>query len=224
MLLFSEYTGRGTWKVNRARGKSYDKYDLENDFFPVLRNNYESAVAITQAAIPLLEQSDDGEGRVAFISDAGVFFAPGFSSAYIASKRAVQGFADTLRVELALVGSRVSVSVLHVGEVETEKHIERTHAGGMEIGTVSHNHRYATWLEISPLEAAEQITCAIGRRVTDAYVPWYMHPVSALGSIVPLRPRIFLSNFVDGRSQYQTRIDKAAARSESHRMSGVSGA
>ena len=76
--------------------------------------NVFGAIAVTQAALPLLRVT---QGRIVFISSVSGQIAPPFVGPYAASKFAVEALADSLRVELAPFGIRVSV--VQPGDVKT---------------------------------------------------------------------------------------------------------
>jgi short-subunit dehydrogenase len=79
--------------------------------------NFWGVIHGTQAFMPLLTAS--GEGHIINISSLfGLIAFPG-QSAYCASKFAVRGFTEALRVELELSGSPVSATCVHPGGVAT---------------------------------------------------------------------------------------------------------
>jgi NAD(P)-dependent dehydrogenase (short-subunit alcohol dehydrogenase family) len=71
-------------------------------------------LAVTQAFLPLLRQ---GGGRIVNISSTASLFVAPFHGPYSASKLAVNGFSDALRLELKPYG--VQVSVVVCGSVQT---------------------------------------------------------------------------------------------------------
>lgn len=71
-------------------------------------------VAVTQAVLPMLRA---GEGRVVFISSVNGRMSVPMEGAYCASKFALEGLADAMRVELR--PWRVSVSLVEPGPVDT---------------------------------------------------------------------------------------------------------
>lgn len=83
-------------------------------FDRVMRVNYTGSVYCTCFALPFLQQSN---GRIVGVASlAGKSGVPG-RSAYAASKHAIAGFFDSLRIELR--GSGVSVTVAYPGFVDT---------------------------------------------------------------------------------------------------------
>lgn len=77
-------------------------------------------ITVTKAAMPLLRRGSDGHGghgRIVFIgSNSGRIAAP-MLGPYVASKFAVEGLADSLRMEL--IGTGVSVVVIEPGAIST---------------------------------------------------------------------------------------------------------
>lgn len=77
-------------------------------------------IIVTKAAMPLLRRGSDGHGghgRIIFVgSNSGRIAAP-MLGPYVASKFAVEGLADSLRMEL--VGTGVSVVVIEPGAIAT---------------------------------------------------------------------------------------------------------
>lgn len=76
--------------------------------------NVFGALAVTQAALPLLRET---HGRIIFMSSVSGQIAPPFVGAYAASKFALEAIADAMRVELAPSG--VGVSIIEPGNVRT---------------------------------------------------------------------------------------------------------
>ena len=105
-----ETYGRIDMLINNAGmgmvGRLQDLPDLDL-FQRVMDVNFRGAVYCTYHALPLLRQA---QGRVVNISSlAGVLAIP-FNSSYAASKFAMMGFSDSLRMEVK--GSGVSVTVV----------------------------------------------------------------------------------------------------------------
>jgi len=86
------------------------------DFDRVVDVSFRSAVDTARLALPHLEAS--GGSLVVVGSVASELPLPRMS-AYTASKHAVRGFVDTLRIELAAEGSAVAVSLVEPGPVDT---------------------------------------------------------------------------------------------------------
>nr|MDO8113993.1 SDR family oxidoreductase [Candidatus Sigynarchaeota archaeon] len=80
---------------------------FEVNFFGVHR--------VTRSFFPLLLAS---KGRIVMMSSDSGFFATPFTGAYCASKHAIEGYADSLRRELALVG--MNVAIIEPGRIKTE--------------------------------------------------------------------------------------------------------
>jgi NAD(P)-dependent dehydrogenase (short-subunit alcohol dehydrogenase family) len=111
--------------VNNAGISMWARFDELEDMATVervMRVNYLGSVYCTHHALPHLEAS---RGLLVAISSLTGKFGTPTRSAYAASKHAVQGFFDSLRVEL--VGTGVDVLVVSPGFVATDI---RAHAVG----------------------------------------------------------------------------------------------
>jgi NAD(P)-dependent dehydrogenase (short-subunit alcohol dehydrogenase family) len=103
--------GRVDLLVNNAGvalGGSFEQVS-EADFDWLFEINFHGLVRMTRAFLPLLRASDDA--CIVNISSVFGLISPPGQSAYSASKFAVRGFSNALRLELA--GTRVAVSVVH---------------------------------------------------------------------------------------------------------------
>lgn len=97
-----------------ALGGTFEQID-EADFDWLMSVNFDGLVRMTRAFLPLLRASD--EARIVNVSSMFGIIAPPGQTAYCASKFAVRGFSNALRHELA--GTRVGVTVVHPGGVDT---------------------------------------------------------------------------------------------------------
>lgn len=124
--------GRLDVMVNNAGQGFWGRADAVEDFSvfeKMLRVNYLSAVWCTLAAVPHLKTSC---GRILTVSSvAGVTGVP-LRSAYSASKHALTGFLDTLRIELA--DSGVSVTTIYPGFVSTGSQAKNLGPDGKVLG------------------------------------------------------------------------------------------
>lgn len=87
------------------------------DYDRVLSINLFGVVHGTKAFLPHLIAS--GDGHVVNLSSLNGIMGQGGLGAYAASKFAVRGFTETLRVEMLAAGHPVRVSVVHPGGVKT---------------------------------------------------------------------------------------------------------
>jgi NADP-dependent 3-hydroxy acid dehydrogenase YdfG len=88
-----------------------------DDFHWLMGINFWGVVHGTQAFLPHLRAS--GEGHVVNISSIAGIVAMPLQSAYNASKFAVRGYTEALRMELELEGAPVGVTCVHPGGVAT---------------------------------------------------------------------------------------------------------
>jgi NAD(P)-dependent dehydrogenase (short-subunit alcohol dehydrogenase family) len=87
------------------------------DFTWLMGINFWGVVHGTQAFLPLLRAS--GEGHVVNISSIFGMIAMPTQSAYNASKFAVRGYTEALRMELAIEGATIGVTCVHPGGIAT---------------------------------------------------------------------------------------------------------
>lgn len=80
-----------------------------------LETNVVAQAAVTQAVLPLLRAS---EGRIVFVSSVSGRVATPFTGAYNASKFALEGLADALRMELREWG--IPVVLVEPGSIDTD--------------------------------------------------------------------------------------------------------
>lgn len=120
--------------------------------------NFVSLVRLTTFALPHLEDSMLG-GRVVVSSSAAGRTGNHRLASYAASKHAIHGFFDSLRQDLWGAGSRVSVTVVVIGLIETE---------GM---TEAMQGRYANVGRRSAQDAALAISLSGMRREWTAQFP-----------------------------------------------------
>lgn len=92
------------------------EYLSEDDWRWVFDVNLFAPVVLTRLAMPLLR---DGDGRIVHIgSIGGRIAAPGLAP-YAASKHALEALAEAQRHELRRAGTRIRVSIVEPGEVQT---------------------------------------------------------------------------------------------------------
>lgn len=128
----AEY-GRLDTLVNNAGISQWARFEEIEDLAPfeqMLRVNYLGAVYCTYHALPLLRAS---RGRLAAVSSLAGRTGVPTRSGYVASKHAMTGFFDSLRIELS--GSGVSVTVVYPGFVATEIRTRAAGADGKPLGT-----------------------------------------------------------------------------------------
>jgi short-subunit dehydrogenase len=122
-----ENFGRIDILVNNAGVSMWAKFDEVSDlsiFEKMMRVNYLGSVYCTHYALPYLKQS---RGQIVGVSSLTGKNGVPTRSGYAASKHAMAGFFDSLRIELAPAG--VSVTMIYPGFVATEV---RTRAFGVD--------------------------------------------------------------------------------------------
>lgn len=168
--------------VNNAGISMSTRFDLVEDlsiFERLMRVNYLGTVYCTYHALPHLKRS---RGLIVGISSLQGKLGFPLSSGYAASKHAMQGFLDSLRIELR---PEVGVLVVSPGPVDTRIHQRKLSGSGqLEISSQDFGSKSM------PVErAATQISDAIIHRRRELVMTW------GGKTAVWLRP--FLPGFVD---------------------------
>ena len=136
-----------------------------DDFAWLMSINFWGVVHGTQAFLPLLRAS--GEGHVVNLSSLfGIVAAPG-QSAYNASKFAVRGYTEALRLELELEGAPVSATSVHPGGIRTGiARASRVHDSLRSLGVADPRAAadgFERQFRTSPEDAAEAILRGVRR-------------------------------------------------------------
>lgn len=145
--------------VNNAGISAIATFDRITDlsiFERVMRINYLGAVYCSHYALPYLKAS---QGLLVAISSLCGKTGVPTRSAYVASKHAMQGFFDTLRIELRGMG--VDVLVVSPGYVTTDIRQRALGSDGAPLGTSPRDESQPT---LSAAACAEQILQAMERR------------------------------------------------------------
>jgi short-subunit dehydrogenase len=127
-----ENYGRIDTLINNAGLSMWAPFDKITDLSMVekiMRVNYLGSVYPTFYALPFLKKS---RGRIVALSSLTGKVGVPTRSAYAASKHAIAGFFDSLRIELADTG--VTVTVLYPGFVATEVRQRALGADGLPLG------------------------------------------------------------------------------------------
>lgn len=112
--------GRIDMLVNNAGFTMVGKFEELPDldlFQQVMNVNFKGIVQCTYSALPYLKNT---QGRIVNVASLGGILAIPYNTAYIASKFAVAGFSESLRMEL--LRENVSVTVIYPYWVVTEFH------------------------------------------------------------------------------------------------------
>jgi NAD(P)-dependent dehydrogenase (short-subunit alcohol dehydrogenase family) len=177
--------GRVDLLVNNAGvalGGSFEQVS-EADFDWLFEINFHGLVRMTRAFLPLLRASDDA--CIVNISSVFGLISPPGQSAYSASKFAVRGFSNALRLELA--GTRVAVSVVHPGGVATA--IARNARVAQDVSAEEKRHRLELaerMLRLPPERAGEIIVRGVEKRRARILVGRDAAIISLLERLLPV--------------------------------------
>jgi NAD(P)-dependent dehydrogenase (short-subunit alcohol dehydrogenase family) len=166
-----------------ALGGTFDQVS-EEDFDWLLSINLFGVVRMTRAFLPLLHKSDDA--RLVNISSIfGVVTPPG-QTAYCASKFAVRGFSNSLRMELRK--SRIGVSVVHPGGINTNIARASRAPKDLTADEVARAKAYAQKALVMPPErAGEIIVQGIERREERIFVGKDAKALAVIERLAPVK-------------------------------------
>ena len=180
----STYLGSASVLINNAGvalGGRFDQVTGEQ-FDRVMQINFTATVNLTRAFLPQLRASSPSQ-IVNLSSIFGIVGVP-HQVAYCASKFAVRGFSEALRLELA--GSDVGITVVHPGGVRTN--IARSSDAGPGVSPQERASMLATsekLLRLSPEKVAARIVTGIVRRKKRLVIGADAHLLTALGRLFP---------------------------------------
>lgn len=159
--------GRLDTLVNNAGVSMWARFsDLQDPALidQIMRVNFNGAVYCTYYALPHLKQS---RGRIACISSmAEKIFAPG-NTGYAASKRAMNGFFESLRPEISDDG--ISITILNLGFIDTGIAGRMLDSSGQQSSGIQHMLRRAK--QMSPEDAAKLIAQTTADRKREVFMP-----------------------------------------------------
>jgi short-subunit dehydrogenase len=154
-----------------------------------VQTNYLGAVRAVKAALPQLKEKN---GRIINISSvAGISTIP-FLGAYSASKYALEGFSDALRMEMH--GEDVEVVIVEPGPVKTGFNQRGANALEKYMPESSYTEHYRKRIEntgdgVTPEKAAEKIIRAVESDSPNARytVTWQAYIISKIKPFTPTR-------------------------------------
>lgn len=139
-----------------------DGAKFEAAILPVIQANVLGSMYATYAALPYLSSR---RGHIAVISSASTIAPSPFHSAYVASKRALGGFFETLRHEFHLSNTPVTIGIQILGMIRTPP--------------IAKDPKLATSpISIPVPDAAHAMICASEARWETAYVPQFYYPMT----------------------------------------------
>jgi len=138
----------------------------------VLETNYLGVVRMVQAVLPVMRAQ--GAGRIALFSSLNGLMAIPFQGAYVASKHAIEGFAEALRLEVRRFG--VSVTVVNPGDCRGGSSAYRGHADVAEQPDSPYRPYYKAatekiYQDESGGLAPGRVAAAVSRALTKRHAP-----------------------------------------------------
>jgi short-subunit dehydrogenase len=185
--------------INNAGISMVTRFDEITDlsiFEQVMQVNYLGAVYCTHYALPYLKAS---RGLLVAISSLCGKTAVPTRSGYVASKHAMQGFFDTLRIELR--GTGVDVLVVSPGFVATDIRERALGANGQPLGQSPRDESKGN---MAVDECVCQIVWAMERRKRE-------HLMTLKGKVTPWA-KLMAPGFVDRIAAYTTRTTSSVQK------------
>ena len=165
-----------------ALGGNFDQVSVDN-FDWLMSINFDGVVTMCRAFLPLLKQRP--EARIVNISSLFGLITPAGQTAYCASKFAVRGFSNALRLEL--LDSNVGVTVVHPGGVVTAIATSaRSPEDASEADKQKKLDRANRLLRMPPPKAAQIILNGIQRNKARVLVGNDAHILSWLERLMPV--------------------------------------
>ncbi|NXC40963.1 DHI1L protein, partial [Penelope pileata] len=142
----------------------------------LMQVNFFSYVALTTAALPILEKN---KGSLVVVSSLTGKIPTPFTTSYSATKFALDGFFSSLRHELMMQGSSTSVTLCILGLIDTDTALEKT--------------RGKVYLTAAPAaDAALAIIRGGAMQLPEIFYPWWLQHVYSLWVLLP-SPRVLQS-------------------------------
>ena len=176
--------GLPTLLVNNAGvalGGQFQQLTLE-EFDWVLRVNFRAAVGLTHHLLPALLRSPGS--HLVNISSAYGLVTPRGQSAYVASKFALRGFSDVLRLELSDHG--VGVTTVYPGGVRTRIAANSRRAARVPVQEFEAGREWVVArLTYPPERAATEILTAVQRRRPRVLITHIAHLLDVIARLAP---------------------------------------
>ena len=141
----------------------------------VFETNFWATVETVRAAVPILERQ--GGGRVVQIGSGVSRRGLPFMGAYSASKFALLGLTESLRVELAAKG--ISFSLVLPGGTDTEM------PANVDRSRLPPGYPHREGYRVSAARAARTVVKAVERGGAEYFVPWWVRPAAWVSALWP---------------------------------------
>lgn len=137
----------------------------EDELRAVMETNFFGAVRVLQTALPVMRAQ--GSGKILQLTSLNGLLAIPFQGAYIASKHALEGFCETLAMEVRPFG--ISVTIVEPGDCSGGSDAYRQKAGASENASSPYHASYAAAvLKIQHDESSGQSPERVARAVLRA--------------------------------------------------------
>jgi short-subunit dehydrogenase len=163
------------WINNAGFGRFETLLDAPlSDFTSMMDVNYMGVVRCAKAVLPHMLKA--GKGQIVNVASIAGKIGSAKSTAYSASKHAVLGFTNSLRVEMA--GTGIVVTAVNPGPIDTPFFAQADPSGDY----VRNIRRFM----LKPEQVARTVANAIERRRTQVDLPWVMGFGAKLFALFPV--------------------------------------
>lgn len=172
-------------------GGSYEDFEWLFDI------NFWGVVHGTKAFLPYLRAS--GEGHVVNISSVFALIGVPGQGAYNASKAAVRGFTDALRMELEMSGAPVSATIVHPGGISTNIALSARSDASIEtlgLDAEGGREKFDRLLVVDPDKAARTILRAVGKDKRRVLVGRDAYLIDGMARLLPAAYQQAVKRFV----------------------------
>ena len=172
----------------------FEKSEDLSIYRKLMEVNYLGALYCAYYALPHLRES---KGMVVAISSIQSRIPVPLHTGYVASKRALQGFCEALRLELD--GSGVDVLTVLPHWLRGTELRQHAFAGdGVELGTSSRKHSGES---VSVEDACDAILKAVGKRRRELVIPWKLKLLHLLHVLWPRRAEAIILRAVNKQNE-----------------------
>lgn len=185
------FNNAGVALGSAIEGGSYEDFEWLFDI------NFWGVVHGTKAFLPYLRAS--GEGHVVNISSVFALIGVPGQGAYNASKAAVRGFTDALRMELEMSGAPVSATIVHPGGISTNIALSARSDASIEtlgLDAEGGREKFDRLLVVDPDKAARTILRAVGKDKRRVLVGRDAYLIDGMARLLPAAYQQAVKRFV----------------------------
>ncbi|MBL8024543.1 MAG: SDR family NAD(P)-dependent oxidoreductase [Elusimicrobia bacterium] len=146
-----------------------------NEMREIFETNFWATIETVRAAVPIMEKQ--GAGHIVQVGSGVSRRGLPFMGAYAASKFALLGFTESLRLELKPKG--ISLSLVLPGGTDTEM------PNTLDRSRLPPGYPQRESSRVSAHRAARAVVKAVEKKSIEIYVPWWIRPGTWISAIFP---------------------------------------